>query len=142
MKITCTRKISFCAGHRVLNHESKCANLHGHNYVIWIQAYADELDELGRVIDFAELKEKVGGWIEKNWDHTTLIYEKDTELLEISSKLFLNKPVFICDFNTTAENIANFVLTKLCPKLFEDSNITVNKVVIYETENCYAEAWL
>ena len=32
MFITCTRKIGFDAAHRVMLHETKCKNLHGHNW--------------------------------------------------------------------------------------------------------------
>ena len=35
MKLTCTRRLQFCAGHRVYGHESKCANVHGHNLAVF-----------------------------------------------------------------------------------------------------------
>ena len=63
--ISCTRRIQFCAGHRVLGHENKCANAHGHNYVAYISARSNDLDKVGRVIDFSVLKEKIGGWIDE-----------------------------------------------------------------------------
>lgn len=50
--ITVTRVLEFDAGHRVVNHESKCATLHGHRYKVEIVAAAPGLDSLGRVIDF------------------------------------------------------------------------------------------
>ena len=53
---SCARKIYFCYGHRVMNHESKCATLHGHNGVIWVHAVPTQgLDQLGRVVDFSVL---------------------------------------------------------------------------------------
>ena len=33
-----TRKLEFDAGHRVMNHESKCATCHGHRYVLEVTA--------------------------------------------------------------------------------------------------------
>ena len=48
--ITCTRRLTFCAGHRVLGHESKCAHPHGHNYVVYVTAEAEQLDDVGRVM--------------------------------------------------------------------------------------------
>ena len=134
-----TRRIQFCSGHRVLNHESKCANAHGHNYVLYIYAECDQLDTIGRVIDFSVLKEKMGKWIDDNWDHTFLIYEKDKELLFVKNYLQSNKQVFICNFNPTAENMANFLLHDVCPKLFDGDGIKISKVVLYETENCFVE---
>ena len=133
------RKIHFCSGHRVLNHESKCANAHGHNYTLWIHAEANELDSIGRVIDFSVLKEKAGGWIDKNWDHTFLINKDDQQLLMVTDCLAKNKPVFICNFNPTAEEMAKYLIDEVLPELFKDDGIKITKVVLYETENCYVE---
>jgi 6-pyruvoyltetrahydropterin/6-carboxytetrahydropterin synthase len=136
------RKVEFCAGHRVLNHESKCANAHGHNYLAEIYAYQkdDELDCIGRVIDFSEIKKKVKNWIDDNWDHTFIIYEKDCELLAIQDALSVNKPVFIAPFNPTAENMAWYLLNVVCIELFCDTGVEVRKIVLHETPNCRVEA--
>lgn len=133
------RKIHFCSGHRVLNHESKCANAHGHNYTLWIHAEANELDSIGRVIDFSVLKEKAGKWIDDNWDHTFLINEADVELLSAKDLLQKNKPVFICSFNPTAEEMAKYLIDTVFPDLFVEDKIKITKVVLYETENCFVE---
>jgi len=140
MAITCSRKIHFCAGHRVMNHESKCANLHGHNYIAWIYAEAPELDAIGRVIDFSVLKERVGGWIDKHWDHTTLIFERDQSLLEVLRQFDQPKPIFLCSFNPTAENMANYLMREICPELLDGTGVKVTRVVLYETENCFADS--
>lgn len=136
------RKIHFCSGHRVLNHESKCANAHGHNYVLWLYAETSGLDSIGRVIDFSVLKEKMGSWIEKHWDHTFLIYEKDEKLLAVKETLQENKPVFICNFNPTAENMAQYLLDVISPVLFKDTGVVITKIELYETENCKVEVSL
>lgn len=144
MKTKAVRKIHFCSGHRVLNHESKCANLHGHNYVAWFYAEADSglLDNLGRVIDFSILKAKIGEWIDTNWDHTTLLYSLDFKLLAVKSEMQVNKPVFVCPFNPTAENMAEFLLNIICPSLLNGTGVVVTKVELYETENCKVEVEL
>jgi len=139
-KITCTRKIHFSSGHRVLHHEGKCVNPHGHNYYAHIFAEAEHLDSLGRVIDFSVLKEKIGSWIDEHFDHTFLVYEKDSEMIAALNLVKGSKPPFICPFNPTAENIANYLLTVVCPDLLKEYAIKVTKVIIYETDNCYAEA--
>ena len=108
-KIECIRKLTFCAGHRVLGHESKCANAHGHNYSVFIHANAEKLDHLGRVIDFSVLKEKIGTWLDTYWDHTFIIYKEDTELIACKNVLEKNKQVFVCHFNPTAENMAEYL---------------------------------
>ena len=142
-KIEAVRKVHFCAGHRVLNHESKCANAHGHNYVAWFYAEADAgnlaLDSIGRVIEFSVLKEKIGGWIDQYWDHTFLINFEDNELFDIKEVLSKNKPAFICGFNPTAEEMAKYLLEEVCPMVLHGTGVSVKKVELYETENCKVE---
>lgn len=140
-KITCTRKIHFCSGHRVLHHEGKCRTPHGHNYTAHIVAEASKLDPLGRVIDFSVLKEKIGTWIDTYWDHNFIVFENDEELLHalgtIGSK---EREPFVAPFNPTAENMAYYLLQEVCPKLLETTGVVVTKIILYETDNCYVEA--
>jgi len=138
--IKCSRKIHFCAGHRVLNHESKCANLHGHNYIAWIEAEAPNLDDLGRIIDFSVLKEKVGGWIDYHWDHTTILFQEDEALINALESEMENKNLYIMPSNPTAENMAEYLLNEVCPRVLKDEGVEVTKITLYETENCYASA--
>lgn len=134
-RVEAVRKFTFCAGHRVYGHESKCSNLHGHNYTLYVHAMADELDDLGRVIDFSVLKEKLDPWIQDQWDHTFLVYEHDLELLTIMPLAPKKKPWFICPFNPTAENMALYLMKEVFPKLLP-SNIEISKVELWETDNC------
>lgn len=139
-KIKCVRKLHFCAGHRVMGHESKCATAHGHNYYVHIFAESDELDSLGRVIDFSVLKHKIGGWIDEFWDHTFLVYQEDTEVIHALKLMPRKKEPFICSFNPTAENMAQYLLNDVCPQQLSGTGVYVSKVIVYETDNCYAEA--
>lgn len=125
-----------------MNHESKCANPHGHNYIALFYANAPGLDEIGRVIDFSVLKEKIGGWINKHWDHAFLLYCKDTALYEALVPFEATKPIYQCSFNPTAENMATYLLNTVCPDVLSETGITVFKVELWETENCKAEASL
>jgi len=136
-----TRKLEFDAAHRVMNHESKCATLHGHRYVVEVTAEAMQLDEIGRVIDFSVLKQKIGTWIDAFWDHTTIVFVDDVEVLTALLKLPRNKDPFVTGWNPTAENMAEFLLKK-CPELLNDSGVKVTKIRIYETPNCWADAVL
>ena len=80
--ITSTRRIEFDAAHRVMNHESKCKMLHGHRYVVEASFTANELDKLGRIIDFGAIKDVLGKWIDDNLDHNVILNKKDQELGE------------------------------------------------------------
>lgn len=136
MNVSISRRITFCAGHRVMGHENKCAQPHGHNYVVNVFARSEDLDSLGRVIDFSVLKEKLKGWIDGAWDHGFLLCEHDIELIDFfkatSAKYYPMK-------NPTAENIAMHLLD-ICAGLFADDAITVFRIEVWETENCVAVA--
>ncbi len=137
--ITCTRRLQFCAGHRVHKHESKCAHLHGHNYVAFITARAPSLDRIGRIVDFSVLKDRVGGWIDQEWDHGFILYQYDYDAIQTVSAL-KDQKLYLLPTNPTAENMAEHLLRNVCPLLFDDTPIEVQHVRLWETENCYAEA--
>jgi 6-pyruvoyltetrahydropterin/6-carboxytetrahydropterin synthase len=137
MAFSCTRRIQFCAGHRVTGHEGKCAHLHGHNYVAFITAEGG-LDRLGRVIDFSVLKGVVGGWIEEHWDHGMILWSGDELARGAMAGMDDDAKVFIMPTIPTAENMAQFLKDR-ANTLLRDMHVTVTKVVLWETENCYAE---
>jgi 6-pyruvoyltetrahydropterin/6-carboxytetrahydropterin synthase len=139
--VSCTRRIQFCAGHRLKDHEGKCANIHGHNYVALFTAVAGKLDDVGRVIDFAVLKERIGGWIEKYWDHGFIYNEADTRMFD-ALRCVLEKKSWPAPFNPTAEEMAKHLLQTVCPRLLKRSGVIVTKVELWETENCKATAEL
>jgi len=136
-KITCSRKIGFDSAHRVMNHESKCKNLHGHRYTAEIQAFATNLDRLGRVIDFSVLKSLVGGWIDDKWDHGSIINKEDIKIIELCKNQ--GWKYFVMDCNPTAENMAEYLLL-ISNALLKPHNIQVLSVKLWETPNCYAIA--
>ena len=138
MSITCTRKIHFDAAHRVMQHESKCKMLHGHRYVVEASFSAPELDKLGRVIDFGAIYEILGKWINENFDHNVILWEKDRALGEaISSET--GQQIYYLPYNPTAENIAHYLFSKICPELFKEQNVACCRIILHETVNCYAE---
>ena len=139
--VTCTRRIEFDAAHRILEHESKCKHMHGHRYALEATFSAGSLDKLGRVIDFGVVKEKLGDWIMEHWDHATILSEKDRALGEsISAKT--GQRIFYLPANPTAEHMAEYLLSTVCPGLFTGMDITCTRVRLYETPNCYVDAIL
>jgi len=138
---TAVRRLQFCAGHRVWKHEHKCANLHGHNYVAFVHAEAEHLDDLGRVIDFSVLKDRIGGWIEQHWDHGFICHREDDEALR-AMEAIPNQKTFVMDANPTAENMADYLLRVVGPEQLADTGVRLVRVVLWETENCYAEVTL
>lgn len=140
-EITAVRRIQFCAGHRVWKHGGPCSHLHGHNYVAFFHAAAAELDHLGMVIDFGVLKTRLGGWIQEHWDHGFICHAEDTEALGALARIPGQK-VFELDANPTSENMARYLLHTVGPRQLADTGVTLVKVVLWETENCYAEVSL
>ena len=144
MALRITRRLEFDAGHRVLGHEGKCRHLHGHRYVVLLTVWAPKLDSLGRVVDFGVLKSIVGKWIDDNLDHNILLHEDDP-LLKIwmdnpACEIFAQKEPYVMQSgNPTAENIAEEIYKKAEQLL--PSPLSVTKVRVYETPNCFADYW-
>ena len=81
-----TKRLEISAAHRLeLDYESKCRNLHGHNWIVTVHCRARELNHNGMVTDFSEIKRIVVD----DLDHA-----------------FLNDKL---PFNPTAENIARHI---------------------------------
>ena len=73
-----------------LPYESKCSNLHGHNWTIIVYCCSEELTPYGMVVDFAKIKEVV---------HKPLDHGYFNEIFSSS--------------NPTAENIAKWVCDRV-----------------------------
>ena len=133
-KITATRYHDFSTGHRVYGHESKCAHLHGHNYRIYLTVEADSLDSVGRVMDFSAIKEHLCYWLEQQWDHKFLIWERDPfapRLKELDPE-----GTVVVQFNPTAENMGQYLIDVVGPKQLEGTGVRLIKVNIEETRKC------
>jgi len=49
---TVIKRMEISASHRLkLSYESKCENLHGHNWIITVYCQAEQLNEDGMVVD-------------------------------------------------------------------------------------------
>jgi 6-pyruvoyltetrahydropterin/6-carboxytetrahydropterin synthase len=135
MMRTCTRRLEFDAAHRVMNHESKCANLHGHRYAAEVTCRAEGLDSLGRVIDFSAVKMLVGRWIDEHWDHGTIVHQADLGLIALCERERWR--LYRTTKNPTSENVAE-ELFRVASSLLAPSGIAVQQVCVYETPNCWA----
>jgi 6-pyruvoyltetrahydropterin/6-carboxytetrahydropterin synthase len=134
--VTCTREHEIACGHRVLGHEGKCKHLHGHNYLFRLTCHAAGLDALGRVIDFSVIKSTLCEWLEMEWDHRTLLWDRDPWQLERIDPTCVRVP-----FNPTAENIAEHVLRVVGPQMLPPE-VTLCRVEVWETRKCSAVAEL
>lgn len=53
---TVSAQAHYDAAHFLRNYDGKCAQLHGHRYVVEVAVQAEELDESGIAFDFVDLK--------------------------------------------------------------------------------------
>ena len=104
-----SKRLEISASHKLnLSYESKCANLHGHNWIITVCCKAEKLNEDGMVMDFKHIKQKIHGYL----DHGNL-----NELLP---------------FNPTAENIAKWIADQLTG-MFDGIYVKCTRVSVEES---------
>jgi 6-pyruvoyltetrahydropterin/6-carboxytetrahydropterin synthase len=124
----------------VLGHEGKCRHVHGHNYRVTFECVAlEELDSLGRVVDFGVVKSRLCDWLEEHWDHKFLAYSMDSAI--VNSQVFSGS-VVVLPFNPTAENMAQFLLRVVAPEQLYGENVMCTRVIVEETRKCSATATL
>ena len=97
--------------HRLeVDYPSKCAQLHGHNWVITVYCRSSELDRNGMVIDFSEIKKRIFDRL----DHKCL------------------NDVLPC--NPTAENIARWCQQQIDCCYRVDVQETTGNLATYEVD--------
>jgi 6-pyruvoyltetrahydropterin/6-carboxytetrahydropterin synthase len=141
-----TRKGSFDSGHRVMNEKMKCFNLHGHTYLYELTFEFNQMKNIGYPIDFKEIKRVGCQWIDDTLDHGMILNPHDEYVialtLDLNSKIWLmslNGKSAYC--NPTVENIAKevFCAIAILFQSYVHSGLTLHKVTIYETPNCFTE---
>jgi 6-pyruvoyltetrahydropterin/6-carboxytetrahydropterin synthase len=135
------RRFTFCAGHRLVGHEGKCRNLHGHNYALEVYVTGAKQDKIGRILDFKLLKQRVKGWIDEHWDHAFVLWEEDEKGLSAIRSSGEHR-LYELKANPTSENMALHFLNEIAPELLSDTGATAFKVRLWESEETCAEVTL
>ncbi len=125
-----TKRVAFCYGHRLLDHDGICKHLHGHNAVAEIEVRAAALDMRGMVCDFGDIKRVVKGWVDRELDHK-MILRRDDPVVE--PLLALGEPLYLVDANPTAECLAQLIYQHA-----KESGLPVVRVTLWETPSSYA----
>ena len=102
----------FSSAHFLRNYEGKCKDLHGHNWKVEVSVTSSELNDIGMVADFGELKAKLKDVL-ANLDHVCL-----------------NEREYFKDSNPTAENISKYIFDEFSKVV---QSLKVSKVRVWET---------
>lgn len=107
----------FSSAHNLRGYKGKCEELHGHNWRVEIVVKSEELNNIGLVADFKELKKKLNAVLD-----------------ELDHKYLNRLPYFssgggsACSgkkANPTSENIAKYIYEKLITKIPLLNSVTV-----------------
>lgn len=132
-----TRYHEVCIGHTVTGHEGKCRHLHGHNYRFTMHVRPkQELDKLGRVVDFGVVKQLLCEWLENQWDHKFLIFKDDPRLSALCE--LDPESLVIVDFNPTAENMAEYFVEVIGQAALAETDVELFGLELNETTKCKA----
>jgi 6-pyruvoyltetrahydropterin/6-carboxytetrahydropterin synthase len=139
MSLAMTKRLEFDAGHRLMNHESKCANVHGHRYAVEVTLLlTGTLDRAGRIVDFGDVKRGLGAWLDTYLDHACIVNAEDRALVDF---LVAHKQKhYVFRGEPSAENLADHLLMVAAKLLDVDGARRVTRVVLFETPTSSAEA--
>ena len=111
---------TFAAGHALRNYRGKCENVHGHNYRCQVTLEGAELDSIGLLVDFVELKKVVHGVLDR-MDHQWLNDFPPFDVL-----------------NPSAENMARYIYEQVAGQLTPREGVRVGLVKLWETDTASA----
>lgn len=104
-----SKRMEIAGSHNLkLNYESKCKNVHGHNWIITVYCKTEHLNSNGMVEDFTLIKNKI---------HDQLDHQCLNDVL---------------DFNPTAENIARWVVEQIPSCYRAEIQESEGNIAIYE----------
>jgi len=114
---------SFAAGHSLREYKGKCENVHGHNYRIQVTVEGEELNRIGLLVDFVELKKAVRA------------------VCEVLDHQFINDLEPFTILNPSAENLAKYLYDEVMSALDftkSDPPVRISQVKVWETDTSIA----
>jgi 6-pyruvoyltetrahydropterin/6-carboxytetrahydropterin synthase len=113
---------TFSSGHALRGYRGKCENVHGHNYRVRVTLEGPQLDAIGLLVDFTQLKqvlrEIIGGL-----DHQ-----------------FINDLEAFRTVNPSAENLAKYFYDEVDRKLTGlPAGTRITDTIVWETDTSRAQ---
>ena len=85
-----SKRMEIAGSHKLnLDYESKCQNLHGHNWIVTVHLKGEVLNHNGMLMDFTHIKKQI---------HDVLDHQHINDIVEV---------------NPTAENMSKWICDKL-----------------------------
>ena len=114
-----SKEFHFSSSHQLhgLREGHPCGRIHGHNYIVRLALSAPQVDEIGFLLDYNEMK-PFGQWLDENVDHRHL-----NDVLPI---------------HPTAENMSRFFAEKARDLIEIPSGVRIS-VEVSETPKTWAE---
>ncbi len=126
------KQVHFDASHRLLHYQGKCANLHGHRWLVevWIEGPVDP--ESGILVDFNEITSII-----EQFDHQIILNEKDPMVAPISKF----QTVVTTNGDPTSELLARTIrdLIRVECEGCSGGRARVARIRVWESDTCYAE---
>ena len=114
---------TFAAGHALREYKGKCENVHGHNYKVQITVEGEQLNRIGLLVDFVELKRVV------------------REVVDRLDHQFINDLEPFTVINPSAENMAKYFYDEVSKKMDGsngEASTRIAQIKIWETDTSIA----
>ena len=113
---------TFSSGHALRGYKGKCENVHGHNYRVKVTLAGPQLDNIGLLVDFTELKRVLRG------------------IVGVLDHQFLNDLEPFTTVNPSAENLAKYFYDEIQRQLIAlPAGAGISEVTLWETDTASAQ---
>jgi 6-pyruvoyltetrahydropterin/6-carboxytetrahydropterin synthase len=113
---------TFSAGHALRGYKGKCENPHGHNYRVRVTIEGPDLDGIGLLVDFTQVKHVLRGIIDA-LDHQ-----------------FMNDLEPFRTVNPSAENLAKYFYEETARGVSElPAGARISEITVWETDMASAQ---
>lgn len=90
-----SKRMEIAASHKLdLPYESKCTQLHGHNYIVVVYCKSIGLNSCGMVVDFAQVKKEIHGYLDHGYLNDLIIGNPTAENM---AKWICDKVTSLCE---------------------------------------------